>query len=372
MIDLETSKLFSPWTHPETGVTVYLLTHKVAPLQEAFYFVNESMTRDGRYLWFYCAFPPSGRMLAVVDFERDEVRAFPETQFQSASPFLDTETGAIYWGAGPALWHRGPEPDATMECVNTLPPDLIGNRAFSRLATHLSRSADGRVFFIDAAFGLQWVFGTLPIDGGDFEPWQRFDRNFNHAQMSPTDPDLALFAQENHPDPITGLRFGIENRMWLIRRGEPARPIFETPTRVTHEWWDPDGEHAWCVWGNEAWRTNIRRQHLDAGDEVEKVQWPNHCWHAHATVDNRYMVADSNERFYRGCPSTVGFLNRETGAYVEMVRNPGMDTYAGRHYHIDPHPRFVSQDRFIVFTTTVRGEVDLALARVADLIDRTS
>jgi len=37
MIHLEDSRLFSPWTHPETGATVYLLTQKVAPLQEAFY-----------------------------------------------------------------------------------------------------------------------------------------------------------------------------------------------------------------------------------------------------------------------------------------------------------------------------------------------
>ena len=60
MIDLDHSKLFTPWKNPETGVTIYLMTHKVAPVQEAFYFVNASMTGDARYLWFYCAFPPSG------------------------------------------------------------------------------------------------------------------------------------------------------------------------------------------------------------------------------------------------------------------------------------------------------------------------
>ena len=90
MFDLAKSKLFSPWADPATGVTVYLLTHKVAPVQEAFYFVNNSMTADGRYLWFYCAFPPSGsqlygRTLGVVDFEHQEVHHFPETQFQSIS-----------------------------------------------------------------------------------------------------------------------------------------------------------------------------------------------------------------------------------------------------------------------------------------------
>ena len=60
MIDLNNSDLFNPVTHPASGVTIYVLKSKVAPVQEAFYFVNDSMSADGRYLWFYCAFPPSG------------------------------------------------------------------------------------------------------------------------------------------------------------------------------------------------------------------------------------------------------------------------------------------------------------------------
>ena len=93
MIELESSRLFTPWTHPKTGATIYLLTERVAPVQEAFYFVNDSMTRDGRYLWFYCAYPPSGssgqgRTLGLVDFEEDTVRRYPETQLQGG-PFVD-------------------------------------------------------------------------------------------------------------------------------------------------------------------------------------------------------------------------------------------------------------------------------------------
>ncbi len=377
MIDPEHSKLFSPWTHPRTGVTLYLLTQKVAPVQEAFYFVNQSISDDGRYLWFYCAYPPSGsagqgRTLGVVDFEKDEVHQYPETQFSGASPYVAPESGTAYWASGASLWRRNPDPSDIPECVNSLPADLVKNRSVSRLATHLTRSADGREFFVDAAFGLQWVFGTLPVDGKDFQLWQRFDRNYNHAQFSPTDPDLVLFAEENHSDPITGLRFPIVDRMWLIRRGEQARPVFSTPTRTTHEWWESDGSHVWCVWGNDAWRTDVRSGKPVPLETVEKVQWPSHCWHAHTSQDLRYVVADSNERFYRGCPSKVGFLNRESGTYVELADNPEMPGITGSSYHIDPHPRFCSGDRFIVFTTTVRGEVDLAVARVAELIDRTT
>jgi hypothetical protein len=370
MIELSTSRLFTPWTNPDSGVTIYLLTQKVAPLQQGFYFVNNSVTDDGRYLWFYCAFPPAGsaaygRTLGVVDFEQQQVRRFPETQFQGVSPFVDVANGDVYWASGPSIWRRSPAPDSTVDCVNSLPAEMVGGRTVSRLATHLTRSADGKEFFVDAAFGLQWVFGTLPVDGGDFHLWQRFDRNYNHAQFSPTDPDMVLFAEENHPDPITGLTFRIVDRMWLIRRGEPARPVFSSPTRVTHEWWDLDGKHVWCVWGNQSWRTNFE------DETVEKIDWPNHCWHAHNSQDGKYMVSDSNVKFYRGCPSGVGFLNRETGKHIQIVDNPEMRGITGSNYHIDPHPRFCYSDRIIVFTTTIRGEVDLAVAETADLAERT-
>ena len=366
MIDLAESKLFTAIKNADNGVSIYLLTHKVAPLQQNFYFVNNGMTDDGRFLWFYCAFPPSPiKTLGLLDLQEQTVRHFPETQFSGSSPWVDPISGFVYWGAHESIWCRGPRESETVQCINSLPEDIVRERTVYRMATHLTRSADGKEFFIDAALGLQWVLGSLPIDGGDFQLWQRFDRNYNHAQFSPTDPNLALFAEENHPDPITGLKFPIIDRMWLIERGKRARPVFSTPTRVTHEWWDEDGKHVWCVWGNQAWRTNIATQ------EIEKIDWRQHCWHAHHSRGAQYLISDSNERFYRGCPSGVHFLNRVTGKEIEIIRNPEMANFTGAHYHIDPHPRFCGQDRFVVFTTAIRGQVDLALVKTSDLIERT-
>src|SRR5210317_1554211 len=98
MVNLYNTDLFQPVTHADSGITSYVLKPKVAPVQEAFYFVNESMTSDERYLWFYCAFPPSGsaaagRSLGVVDFRFGEVRHFPDTQFGEASPYVDVDSG---------------------------------------------------------------------------------------------------------------------------------------------------------------------------------------------------------------------------------------------------------------------------------------
>jgi hypothetical protein len=370
MNNFKTSALFTPYTHPETGVTSYLLTQKVAPVQEAFYFSNESMSADGRYLWFYCAYPPSGtaaqgRTLGVVDFETGEVRQFPETQFNEASPFVDA-SGEVTWGMGAGLWRRGPGANDPVFHINSLPDEIIGSRPIPRIATHLTRSCDGLAFFIDAHIGLQYVFGTLPVDGGPFEEWYRFERNYNHAQISPIDPDVVLFAQEHHGDPITGLNFPITNRLWIMRRGEKPRPILREPLWVTHEWWDPDGEHVWCVWGNETWKVRV------SDGEVEKILFPHHTWHSHSSQKGEYIIGDSNVKFYRGCPSTVHFMNRKTGKIVKLMDNPAREDYAGGHYHIDPHPRFVCGDQYAVFTTTVRGEIDLAIVDVAELLAKTA
>lgn len=371
-MDILKSNLFTAHTDAESGLTSYILSKKVAPVQEAFYFVNDSMTRDGRYLWFYCAFPPSGtagqgRTLGVLDFQTGDVRHFPETQFNHASPYVDVDSGVIYWGMGDSLWRRGPNPGDCAERVGFIPAELIGSRQIERFATHLTRSADGREFFVDAAFGLQFVFGTIAIDSGEYEFWHRFDRNYNHAQFSPTDPDLILFSQENHPDQITGQTFRIEDRMWLLRRGQAPRPVFDAPTVVTHEWWDADGEHVWCIKGGQGtWRVNLKTQ------AVEDMGWAKGAWHSHNHRSNQYLIGDTTTKFYRGCPSTVQFLNRETGQSVRVADNPEMPGLVGARYHIDPHPRFAGDDQFVVYTTTVRGEVDLAIIPTSDLIDRTS
>ena len=45
--DFNNSDLFTPVTHPQSGVAVHVLTRRVAPLQQGFYFVNDSMSADG-------------------------------------------------------------------------------------------------------------------------------------------------------------------------------------------------------------------------------------------------------------------------------------------------------------------------------------
>jgi hypothetical protein len=371
-IDLSNRRLFTPVTNPESDVTSYVLTRKVAPVQEAFYFTNDSISADGRYLWFYTAFPPSasaahGRTLGVLDFETQEVRHFPDTQFGEASPYLATESGEIYWNYDRYVWKRGPQADGAAELVNAVPDDLIRGRQVLRAATHLTRSADGKEFFIDLGLQMQWLFGSLPLNGGDFQLWHRFDRLYNHAQFSPTDPNAVLFAEEFHSDPITGLTFPVVNRLWHIQRGGQPRPILQEPVAVTHEWWDPDGEHVWCTYKTETWRVRV------SDGAVEKIAFPHHCWHSFSSQDGRWLVCDSiaSTPWQRGGRSNVYFLNRDSGQKITLANNPERADYAGRNYHIDPHPRFCLGDRYVVFTTTVLGAVDVAIVPTAALLAKT-
>lgn len=207
--DLATSRLFEPWRDPDSGVTSWLLTARVASLQQSFYYTNPSFTHDGRYYWLYGADPPAGnardgRGLARVDFVRDELYAVPDSQFTEASPGVDLDSGQVYWSTPEAVWKRGPlVEDATVHVANFPPPEL-GATSAARTATHFTLSADGRELNIDAQVGNRFFVGSLPLDGRPFELWQEMERLYDHGQFHPTDPDLMLVTQEDSRHPETG------------------------------------------------------------------------------------------------------------------------------------------------------------------------
>lgn len=171
-----------------------------------------------------------------------EASVMRETEISTAHPLIDRSSGAAFWGAGNRIWRRGPRRDDSIEAIGKVPDDLIGFRTIERLATHLTLSADGRELFLDTGAGLQWIFGSLTIEGGLYTHWHTFNRSYNHAQFNPVDPDLVLFAEEIHEDQLTGHRFWYDNRLWMIRRGGKAYPALSTPKRVCHEWWSADGK----------------------------------------------------------------------------------------------------------------------------------
>jgi hypothetical protein len=367
--------LFEPFTDPVSGVRSFILRETVAPVQQGFYFTNSSFSADHRYLWFYCAFPPApSHCLAVADLVRGTVHCDPATAFHAASPMVDDATGGVFWTCGTGVWRRGPAPGDGVAPVNRLPDELVAGRHIARLATHLTRSADGRSVLLDARIGRESVIGLLPLAGGDFALWGRYERHYNHGQMSPTDPDLALLAEDHVTDPVTGSTTRYTDRLWLQRKGQPIRPVFPTPTICTHEWWDAGGEFVYAVsYGRDDTRgLPSGTLKIDPQTAALTLAWPAWNWHAHDWDRGRWFVGDRRgTEFYRGCPSSVWFMNSDTGKEIAIVSHNPEHFTAGQQYHIDPHPRFSPDGSWIVFTTTVRGRVDVAIARTADLVERT-
>jgi len=375
----ETSPLFTAWRDPVSGVESLLLARHVAPFQQSFYYVNPSFSDDGRFLWFYCAFPPAGsanqgRSLAVADLELNEVRHFPETGFLDASPAVDPATGEAYWCSGPEIWKRGPLASDRPVFVNRLPPALVRNRRPWRLATHLTFSADRRALNFDAEIGRQWFVGHAPLDGGDAVVWQEFDRPYNHGQFSPVDPGLQLINQDSAVDPVTGDCPNYENRMWLLRRGEKAAPIFADAASSGaamhgHEWWSADGRHVWYI---HYGRGVMRVDPFASGAPKPELMWAcDTVSHAHTDASETLIVADCLPGPGTGINRVV-FINRKTGREIEIVSHMDYPPEALRRYHVHPHPQFCLRDRYICYTTSVRGRIDVALIPTSRLLDMTS
>jgi hypothetical protein len=369
----ETSRLFTRWRNPASGVESLILTERLAPVQKTFYFTNPSFTNDGRFLWLACAYPPPGGrdatpILGVVDFERDEIRVFHETQFASAAPTVDLATGEAYWGYALDLWKRGPQAGDRPVLVNRFPKELANGRQPDRIASHLTFSADHKALSIDAMFGSESIIGDVPLDGSPLRLWQKSQGSlYDHGQFSPTDPDVLMFAHEYWKDhiaePFEPLR--PYHRMWLIRRGQQGRPILKAPVSHSgHEWWDADGKYAWYV------HYGVGVKKVDVATGEEKLVWPGRLSHAYSDRTGRYLVADTMaDPVISDCH--VIFRNLVTGKQIEIVNRPPLAAGLTQCRHLHPHPHFCRDDRYIAFTITVHDRVDVALTPVDELIGLT-
>ncbi|MCG3147575.1 MAG: hypothetical protein PCFJNLEI_01015 [Verrucomicrobiae bacterium] len=370
----ETSRLFTRWKNPNSGVASWILTERLAPVQQSFYYTHPSFTDDGRFLWLGCGFPPAGgryaqQVLGVVDFERDEMRVYPETQFPSARPVVDRTTGDVYWGNQLDIWKRGPEANDQPVLVNRFPKELAHGK-LERLATHPTFSADRRSLNLDTRFVLPngnavTHIGELPLDGAPYVLWQTVENQFlDHALFSPTDPAVQMVAYEywqDHKDrqPFDGAQ--LYHRLWWIRRGEKLRPILQEPVSHSgHEWWDSGGQHVWYV----HYGVGIKKVNL--ATRAETIRWPGHLAHGHSDRTGRYLVTDRMaDPVVSDCH--VAFLDTVTGRQVEIVNRPPLAAGLTQCVHLHPHPQFCQNDRYICYTTTVHDRVDVALVTVTDL-----
>lgn len=358
----ETSKHFIRWRDPLSGRESYILDSNAAGFFQNFYYVNNGFSGDGRFLWFYCAYPPSGnKCLGLIDFEDDRLCVFHTSEFLDASPMVAPETGEAFWISGAELFKLAPHPEAKPVFVNRFPDDLVRNRRPRRIATHLTLSSDGRNFAIDAEFGRDWFIGEMPLDGSECRIWEHFDYCVNHAQFSPSDPDLIMYAHDGWDDCVSGQHFDYRRRIWLIRRGKKARPLFDFDTPLHgHEWWSSDGRYIWYVhYTKGTFKADINGKVFPEWQTEQPVS------HSHSSTDDRLIVSDMCSQDEP--EMKVAFKELEEGNEATIVSAMPHLMPLCRKYHVHPHPRFCVGDKYIAYTTTVRMRADLAVVPVSQL-----
>lgn len=390
MFTLETSKHFKKYVD-ESGVVTYILTTRIAPVQQGFYYTNPCMTSDGRYLWFWGTYPPSNtKICAVLDFETDEITVHNETT-GAGIPLLDTDNGDLYFCLGGSLYKI--RPDKTDEWKVIATAGAVFKSVFDRFeanlqgdepcagvsATHLLWTKDKKTVLIDTQYRVNGTkVGSLDIETGKFTFWTDVHgRIYNHGAICPTDPDLGMVNEDFWTDAITGkynlirtLEDGTICRIVLVRRNgevEIVPPMFKT--RATHEWWADDGKSFYSV----DMTMGLCRYTLE--DKKWELRVPGKAWHGHASKDERYYVSDIDlvDQCYRGCESRVRFYNYETKKDVFIITyNPAWNAPDKQNsFHMDPHPSFSCDDKYICHTTTVDGHIDVALTPTEQLIEMT-
>ncbi len=380
-----TSRHFTTHIDPESGVKYAVLSTRVAPIQQGFYFVNSGFSDDGRYLWFYCAFPPaSGHSLGVIDFLTDEIRHFPETL--GSGWMVDPLTGNLYWGCPQGLFMRTPHPaDAPIQIAGR--PEFCRKAGMSGAGTHITFTPDRREIVADLQTPLGSSIGSFDVVTGKYTEWYRTKPGipYNHVQCSPVDGDTCMAAHEYSFDVKRGeyvapaLVDGVYPRLQIIGRDGSRRMLKPYNNYATHEWWAHDGKSVFYCTSQCIARNWLDREEPEMICHIP-VEGGNGTWHAHSSEDDKYFVVDGSWPcmgldWWRGCESLVRFYNSETKKMAFIVtRNPVVNGYTPERpsvYHIDPHPRFVLHDRYVTFTATTQGRVDLAVAEVAPLIEMT-
>jgi carbon storage regulator CsrA len=343
----ESSPLFQVWKDPGSGIESFILSTRVAPVQQSFE-SNLPFAKEGRYLWFYCAFPPGGdaeygRSLAVVDLRDGDVRHFPETQFGHASPMIDIATGDAYWSTGAEIYRR--TPNLGGQAVRVARIDAALGKAGPAISSRLSRSADGKFLSIDAAIDDASQVGTVAIDGSGAQIWHSFDQRVS-SEFNPIDTEVMLVVGEG-------------GKLWTIERGgEPKLILPAKETKAVYSaWWSGDGKSVYFVDGE----AGMGRIDMESGKR--EVLWAAATQRGHVMANGKGLVADWGSR--------VAFYNLETGKGVNIVATMPAGPLPPQQYHTQPRPRFCFDDRYVSYTTTVNGRVDVALALTETLLAET-
>ena len=382
MIDFEKLPYFEEFIDPETGVKSYILKQDQAKCTQSFYFTNQSMSADQKYLWMYCFFPPMEQQcLGVVslDPENPFVRVFKEAIFTAETPLVAPAGDKVYFANryGRTL-ETGQictiDVDGNIEEFARLPKEITNGRVLYVMGTHLTISADGKDMLVDVMVGGQGMVTLVDMETRQFRVVNEYMGFYDHAQFSPVDPEHFIMDQDGWNDPYSGQKFVFKNRIWLCDRAATQfEPINQRSwfahdgSKICHDFWSFDGHICWIDYDKGAFEMDPETR------EVFHV-WKHPVCHAHCNGDRMLWVADQTPYAWQNggqdCCRLM-FFNRKTGKSVDVYSAMPAPPVDRGPWHIDPHPQFTPDGNYIVSTTTVHDQVAISITPVEQLIEKT-
>ena len=373
MFDLSRHPYFEEHTDAKSGVKSHILKKRVAAIQQALYFIKMGgITTDGKYMWFRCIEPPS-RMIryAVLCLDPDapSITVLNNVTKDTSllSPIPDTHSALF------AVHNKVYQTDTSgnVKEILKVSDELIHGRYIERISTHLSLNSTRELFTLDMNIGSKAYVAVGKYHTGEVKVIQKYERHYNHAQFSPTDPNLMIVDQDGHNDIITGERFNIEQRIWLMdvdgTRLEPVDPLNwydHNNSSPNHDFWSQDGFVCWPdLRDDKVYEYNPQTRE-------KTVAWKKRMCHCH-TLDRKLWVGDASPYEWNEKPCKVIFFDRESGREIDIFSSLPAPICDRGVYHLDPHPSFSPDGNFIVSTTTVNGgNPEIAITPVDSLLKK--
>ena len=341
-------------------------------MQKNLYFTEfGGITKDEKYMWFICFdWPKTSSSLAVVslDPEKPFIRRFNGAGGGPVGNIIKIDGNYAFFSVGPTLYKVDIE--GNISKVFEIDDEFINGRRFNRLSTTNSVNANGELVILDMEIGDKTYIATGNIKTGEIKHIHKFYRCYNHSMFSPIDPDLFIIDQEWQRDPISGERFDIDKRIWLMNvQGTKLEPIDpdnwfrHNDSIYCHDFWSQDGWICWPDLLEYVYEYNVYTKE-------KNVVWKRPICHAH-TLYRKYWVGDDTPYNWSYEPCKVWFFDRESGKEIEIFSELPYPKRACAAYHLDPHPSFSPKGTYVVSLTTVNnGVTDVAITPTDALIKK--